>query len=185
MAERDELPEMPMQFRASNPDQVCVLASDYERLRAAAESWRERVRELEEREGRLTLRLNHAVSELTHAAMTEDFDSDDCMDCVKLIEDEFSEMGKTTDWHTLVSWHDRLCVACGVDNEDEIDILPVVEQKLSALSAASRRERELLVEARDSLCGLYLYAAHTSECKKAESIMDRIDALSKDSGHGK
>lgn len=84
---------------------------------------------------RLTACLNDAVSELARAALSEDFDSADCMDCIERINDTLKPMGKTSDWHILSEWYDRLCAACGLDNGDEIDILPIVEQRLRAKSA--------------------------------------------------
>ena len=79
--------------------------------------------------------LNHAVTELTRAALSEDFDGDDCMNCVERIKDTLKPMGKTSDWHTLSDWYDRLCAACGLDNGDEINILPIAEARLRSTDA--------------------------------------------------
>ena len=93
-----------------------------------------------ERITRLESLLNHAITELSRAAFYEDFDSQDCMDCIKMLEDEFSAVGKTSDWQTLSNLYDRLCAACGVSNEDEIDIMPIVEARLRAAPAAQPTE---------------------------------------------
>ena len=86
--------------------------------------------QMQERIDRLTDCLNQAVTELSLAGLSENFDADDCLDCIERIKDELKPMGKTSDWHTLWACYDRLCAACGVDNGAEIDILPIVEKRL-------------------------------------------------------
>lgn len=94
------------------------------------------VPELQASVDRLTDCLNHAVTELSRAVLSENFDTDDCLSCIERIKDELKPMGKTSDWHILNDCYDRLCAACGVDNCDEIDILPIVEHRLRSLSPA-------------------------------------------------
>ena len=91
--------------------------------------------DLDAANARLVDCLNHAVTELTRAALSEDFDGDDCMNCVERIKDTLKPMGKTSDWHTLSDWYDRLCAACGLDNGDEINILPIAEARLRSTDA--------------------------------------------------
>lgn len=90
--------------------------------------------QMQQRIDRLTDCLNHAVSELSRAAFSEDFDGDDCMACIERIKDELLPMGKTSDWHILSDCYDRLCAACGLDNGDEIDILSIVEKRLRSVA---------------------------------------------------
>lgn len=87
-------------------------------------------------------RLNHAVTELSRAALDENFDADACLDAIERIKGDFDKMGHTTDWHTLNDWYDKLCDACGLNNEDEINILPIAIERLKAAaiqSAAAER----------------------------------------------
>ena len=101
------------------------------------------VPELQARVDRLTDCLNHAVTELSRAAFSENFDMQDCEDCLKKINNEFEAMGKTSDWHILNDCYDRLCAACGVDNGDEIDILPIVEKRLRSAVPGGWKPRPL------------------------------------------
>jgi hypothetical protein len=94
----------------------------------------------DERAKRLADCLNHAVTELSRAAYSEEFDSEDCTNCIEKIKDTLRPMGITTDRELVESIYYRLCAACGVDNGDEIDILPIVEQKLGELAAYRSRK---------------------------------------------
>ena len=119
---------------------------------------------------RLESLLNHAVTELSRAALSEDFDSQDCMDCIKMIEDEFSAAGKTSDWQTLSNLYDRLCAACGVSNEDEIDIMPIVEARLRAALVAQPDAEEVT----EAMVTAYL-AAQEKSVKAADDGLHRIN----------
>ena len=52
--------------------------------------------QMQERIDRLTDCLNHAVTELSRAGLSENFDADDCLDCIERIKDELKPMGKTS-----------------------------------------------------------------------------------------
>ena len=105
---------------------------------------------VEERDD-LVERLNHAVTELMRAATSEDFDSEDCFNCVEAIQNSLKKMGKTSDHHIIQKWYDDLCEWCGVSNGDEINIMPIVQQKLQSATDAEAKlagaRREALEEA--------------------------------------
>lgn len=81
-------------------------------------------------------RINHAVSLLEEAALSEDFDPDACLDEARQLKDLSQRLGKTTDRAMLERWYDQLCEALGVSNDDEHDAfgmaLKAIRQQISA-----------------------------------------------------
>lgn len=122
--------KQPYKEKLVDAELMVALRNAWPALKAALRSLSPAVPELQARVDRLTDCLNHAVTGLSRAAFSENFDMQDCEDCLKKINNEFEAMGKTSDWHILNDCYDRLCAACGVDNGDEIDILPIVEKRL-------------------------------------------------------
>ena len=94
----------------------------------------------------LAARLNYATSLLAASALSEDYDADAALNEIERIKGDLAKLGKTSDWETVNKWYDELCQLCGVSNEDEINIFPLVKQRFAAIESI-KKDRETLTDA--------------------------------------
>lgn len=102
--------------------------------------------------GVLLERLNHAVTLLETACLTEDFDADECMAEAARLKDLSKSLGKTTDRVILERWYDQLCAALGVDNGDEFDAFGEALKRLTAQQTELTSARQQHFEEAARIC---------------------------------
>jgi len=93
--------------------------------------------------------LNRAVSVLMQAIMNEDgIDPDDAIEVAEAIQKRAQLSGKTTDWHRCVHFYDSLCSALGIDNGDEIDVLPLVRKAIAERDTIRQQLTDVIAAAK-------------------------------------